>query len=69
MVIGPYVKNAFENDNRTVKHEHIEKVMDKFKERYSIQNCDRNDSKFESSIKIIDFLERECEESAYEKFI
>ena len=69
MVTGSYVKNAFEDDNRTVKNEHIEKVMNKFKERYSIQNCDGTDSEFESSMKIKDLLDRECEESAYEKFI
>jgi hypothetical protein len=69
MVIGPYIQNAFENDNRTVKQEHIEKVMNIFKERFSIQNLDRTDSEINPAVEISHLLDRECEESAYEKFI
>jgi hypothetical protein len=69
MVIGPYVKNAFENDNRTVTQQYIEKVMNEFKKRYTIQDYDFVDNEVDSSREIRKLLDRECEESAYEKYI
>jgi hypothetical protein len=69
LVIGSYMQSCFENDRRSVRSAHVEKIMELFKRKYGIMRSDKNSGLNDQSAEVEEFLNRECEESAYEKYI
>jgi hypothetical protein len=67
MIIGSHASENFMDDNRNVKQEVVGEVMRVFKKQFNIN--DVHNKKVKSQNNLSKFLNDECEELSYEKFI
>jgi hypothetical protein len=67
MIIGSHASENFMDDNRNVKQEVVGEVMRVFKKQFNIN--DVPNKKVKSQNNLSKFLNDECEELSYEKFI
>ena len=67
MIIGSHAETNFLDDRRNVKTEVVAKVMNMFKKQFNINDIKTDNSNIDNNLSR--YLNDECEEISYEKFI